>query len=277
MITGYLMARGREHAALGKHPPSAERREFVQPSAGWGAKGCTTVTVLAAEAAIPPLTELGFVPDGHYVTHGGGQCEAPTLDEVELFEPHHSLGVLRLDKLASGEDRRVLLSEHFYASRIFVNKGKVQGNYMVLLGEGLVVAENAYAGEELLRLHLPHVSEITLPEANSAAIQFLEQRKYREQRRVLRMRRGPALHWRPVMLWGRIGNNLGQRVSAGWGRQPPGSQLRPSGPGLTVVVRAGAKPPSPDLLPSIRLSAPIPEAMYLTYSSWPSSSARKTH
>ena len=173
------------------------------------AKGCTTVSVLAAEAAIPVFTELGFVPDGHYVTYGGGQCEVPTLDEVELFEPHHSLGVLRLDKLASGEDRRALISEHFYASRIFVNKGKTQGNYIVLLGEGLLLAENPFAGEELLRWHLPHVTEITLPEANTAAIDFLQQRKYTEQKRVLRMVRGPKLNWRPEMVWGRIGNNLG--------------------------------------------------------------------
>lgn len=55
----------------------------------------------------------------------------------------------------------------------------------------------------------PHVQEVTLPEANSAAVEFLLQRKYTEQRRVLRMRRGPALPWRPEMVWGRIGNNLG--------------------------------------------------------------------
>ncbi len=173
------------------------------------AKGCATVSVLAEEVSIPVFEAQGFVPDGYSVTSGGGQCEVPTLDEVELFEPHHSLGVLRLDKLASGEDRRTLISEHFYASRIFVNKGKVQGNYMVLLGEGLIVAENTFAGEELLRWHLPHVQEITLPEANTAAIEFLQLRKYTEQRRVLRMVRGPKLNWRPEMLWGRIGNNLG--------------------------------------------------------------------
>lgn len=182
--------------------------------------GCATQSVLAPEAAIPVFEAQGFVPDGHYVTYGGGQCEVPTLDEVELCEPHHSLGILRLDKLASGEDRRILISEHFYASRIFVSRtpsfsggpasaGKVQGNYMVLLGEGLIVAENTFAGEELLRWHLPHVTEITLPERNLAAIEFLQLRKYTELRRVLRMRRGPSLPWRPEMVWGRIGNNLG--------------------------------------------------------------------
>jgi hypothetical protein len=173
------------------------------------AKGCATVSILAAEAAIPPLTELGFEPEGHYVTYAGGQCEAPTLDEVELCEWRHWPGILRLDKLASGEDRSALISEHFYASRIFVNQGRVLGNYMVLLGEGLIVADNAFAGEELLRWHLPHVAEITLPEANTHAIEFLKDRKYAEQRRVLRMVRGPKLNWRPEMVWGRVGNNLG--------------------------------------------------------------------
>lgn len=184
------------------------------------AMGCTTVSVLAEAPSIPVFEAQGFVPDGHYVTYGGGQTEVPTLDEVELCEPHHSLGILRLDKLASGEDRRTLISEHFYASRIFVNrasaggpatagKGKVIGAYMVLLGEGLIVAENTFAGEELLRWHMPHVQEITLPEANTAAIEFLQLRKYTEQKRVLRMVRGPKLNWRPEMVWGRVGNNLG--------------------------------------------------------------------
>jgi hypothetical protein len=173
------------------------------------ALGAGTQSALVEAPSVPVFEAAGFRPEGHYVHYAGGQCEAPTLDEVELCEPHHSLGILRLDKLASGEDRRVLMSEHFYASRIFVNKGKVQGNYMVLLGEGHIVAENPFAGEELLRWHLPHVEGVTLPEANAHAVEFLQQRKYTEQGRVLRMVRGEALPWRPEMIWARIGNNLG--------------------------------------------------------------------
>lgn len=173
------------------------------------AKGCTTVSVLAAPEREAFYAGLGFTTQGAYVRYGGGQCEAPTLDEVELCEPHHAMGILRLDKLASGEDRRPLISEHFYASRIFVNKGKVQGNYMVLLGEGLVVAENPFAGLELLRWHLPHTDHVWLPEANTEAVEFLEQRKYKAEGRLLRMYRGAPLPWRPEMEYARIGNNLG--------------------------------------------------------------------
>ncbi len=173
------------------------------------AKQCTTQFALVADASVPVFSAQGFVPEGHYVTYGGGQSEVPLLDEVELCEWRHWPGILRLDALASGEDRSELVSEHFHASRIFMNQGRVLGHYMVLLGEGLIVAQSAYAGEELLRWHLPHVEEVTLPEANRQAIDFLQRRKYTERRRVLRMRRGPALPWHPEMLWGRIGNNLG--------------------------------------------------------------------
>lgn len=173
------------------------------------AQGCTSISVLVEESKQALYAGLGFVEQGAYVNYADGQCEVPTLDEVELCEPHHSLGILRLDKLASGEDRRVLISEHFYASRIFVNKGRVQGNYMVLLGESLIVAENTFAGFELLRWHLPHVTHIWLPEANTAAVEFLQDRKYVERGRVLRMTKGEPLPWRPEMIYGRIGNNLG--------------------------------------------------------------------
>jgi hypothetical protein len=73
---------------------------------------------------------------------------------------------------------------------------------------GFIVAENLFAGEELLRWHLPHGSEIALPDAMLRLTSY-EQRKYTEQRRVLRMVRGPKHNWRPEMMWGRVGDNLG--------------------------------------------------------------------
>ncbi len=172
-------------------------------------KGCATISALVAPHELSHFAALGFTPVGDYVKYSGGTTEAPTLDEVELFEPHMSMGVLHLDRLASGEDRRTLVSEHFYASRIFIKNGRVQGNYIVLLGEGLLIAQSAFVGEELLRWHLPHVSDIWVPEQNSAAVDFLQRRGYQENDRVTRMGRGPALDWRPEMIFGRIGANLG--------------------------------------------------------------------
>lgn len=173
------------------------------------AKGCATISALVAAHERAHFEALGFTPVGDYVKYSGGKTEAPTLDEVELFEPHMSMGVLHLDRMASGEDRRTLVSEHFYASRIFIKNGRAQGNYIVLLGEGLLTAQSVFVGEELLRWHLPHVDAIWLPEANAAALDFLQRRGYQETDRVTRMSRGPALAWKPEMLFGRIGDNLG--------------------------------------------------------------------
>ena len=172
-------------------------------------KGCVTISALVAAHERAHFESLGFTAVGDYVHYGGGKSELPTLDEVELFEPHMSMGVLHLDKVASGEDRRTLLSEHFYASRIFIKNGRVQGNYIVLLGEGLLIAQNEFVGEELLRWHLPHVTSIWLPERNAAGLDFLQRRGYQETERLTRMSRGPALAWKPEMLYGRIGANLG--------------------------------------------------------------------
>ncbi|MBX2982573.1 MAG: hypothetical protein KF843_07875 [Flavobacteriales bacterium] len=170
---------------------------------------CTTVTALVEEASMPVFTSRGFEPEAVYLCYAGGQSEAPTLDEVELFEPHHSMGVLHLDRSASGEDRRVLISEHFYASRIYVEKGRVRGNYMPLLGEGLLLADRADVGEELLRWHLPHVQEIWIPDTNAVAKEFLELRGYTVHDRRDRMRHGAKLPWRPEFNYGWISERLG--------------------------------------------------------------------
>lgn len=155
------------------------------------------------------LERSGFTVDGCYVRFAGGTCELPTRNEVELCAPQHELGIIRLDRMASGEDRRALIREHLYAGRIFIHERRVMGHYLPLLGEGLIVAEHPVAGLELLRWHLPHVTQVVLPEANSLALAFLRERGYTEQGREWRMVRGTPLPWRPDMIYGRVGGNLG--------------------------------------------------------------------
>lgn len=172
-------------------------------------RGCHTILSLANEEQRTHLERLGFTEDGCYVRYAGGKCEWPTMDEVGLCEPYHSMGIIRLDRMVSGEDRRTLLSEHFYAGRVLIGKGRTLGYYLPLLGDGLIIAEQPWAGLELLRWHLPHVTEVVLPEANSGVLEFLQERGYTEQGREWRMVLGDRLPWRPEMIFGRIGGNLG--------------------------------------------------------------------
>ncbi len=173
------------------------------------AKGCGTVSVLVPPERTALFAELGFAAAGTYARYAHGQCEAPTLDEVELYEPHHTMGVLRLDKQVCGEDRRTLITEHLYASRLYLHNGKVLGQYIVLLGDGHIAAENAHAGLELLRWHLPHTDHVWVPEANAAAVEFLNDRSYTCTERVVRMYHGAPLAWRPDRVYAWVGRHLG--------------------------------------------------------------------
>ncbi|MBK9760308.1 MAG: GNAT family N-acetyltransferase [Flavobacteriales bacterium] len=167
-------------------------------------QGCRSVTAVVNDEERPLFEALEFRAEGNYIRFADGQCEAPTEDEVELFEPHHAMGVLHLDQRASGEDRRAWISEHLYAGRLYISKGRVLGTYLPLLGEGLVLADNAHAGEELLRWHLPHVTSVVVPEANTVAVEFLRLRKYTEEARMVRMVRGERVPWKPQMEYVRI-------------------------------------------------------------------------
>lgn len=173
------------------------------------ARECATVSALVSAESLPVFEARGFVREGDYVCYAGGKSEPPTLDEVELCEPHHSMGILHLDRTATGEDRRTLMSEHFYAGRIYVEKGRVRGTYLPLLGEGILQADRADVGEELLRWHLPYVQEHWLPEANPVAKAFLEIRGYTVKGRLHRVRHGAELAWRPEFNYGWISERLG--------------------------------------------------------------------
>ncbi|MEO8733917.1 MAG: hypothetical protein ABI373_06275 [Flavobacteriales bacterium] len=173
------------------------------------ARECATVCALVPEGSVEVFAARGFAQDGSYVRYAGGKSEPPTLDEVELCEPHHSMGILHLDRMATGEDRRTLMSEHFYAGRIYVERGRVRGTYLPLLGDGLVQADRPDVGEELMRWHMPHVQEVWVPEANPVAKAFLEARGYTVQGRRYRMQHGEPLAWRPEMNYGWISERLG--------------------------------------------------------------------
>ena len=173
------------------------------------ARECTTVYALVPAGSLPVFEDRGFTQEGDYVRYAGGKSEPPTLDEVELCEPHHSMGILHLDRMASGEDRQTLMSEHFYAGRIYVERGRVRGTYLPLLGDGILQADRPDVGEELLRWHMPHVTEVWVPEANRVAKEFLEIRGYTVQGRRHRVRHGTELAWRPEFNYGWISERLG--------------------------------------------------------------------
>lgn len=176
---------------------------------GLKARGCNTITALVPKAARPLFGAHGFVHECDYLCYAGGTSGPPTLDEVVLCGPEHTMGILHLDRTVTGEDRRTLIIEHLHAGRVYVERGRVRGTYLPLLGAGLLQADRPDVGEELLRWHLPYVQAHCVPEANRVAAEYMQLRGYTVQGRLHRMRHGNELPWRPALNYGWISERLG--------------------------------------------------------------------
>jgi len=172
-------------------------------------RGANTISVIATMEQQALYAAEGFEVETEYLHFADGEQDAPTEDEVELYEPHHALGMLHLDRRASGEDRRTLISEHSYAGRIYVRNQRVLGYMLPILGEALVIAQDPHSGLELLRWQLPILNKVCVPQENIAAVEYLVDHKYVEYKRTIRMYRGKKLEWHPEWLYSRISDQLG--------------------------------------------------------------------
>ncbi|MBK9177630.1 MAG: GNAT family N-acetyltransferase [Flavobacteriales bacterium] len=110
------------------------REVFVLPDPSYGGVGKSLVQMLVEEmeeqGAMRQLvlapeqhrmlySACGFVVDGHLLAYQDGTFLQATKDEVVNLEPEHLLAVLRLDRLATGEDRERLLREHAYLGSVY--------------------------------------------------------------------------------------------------------------------------------------------------------------
>lgn len=171
----------------------------------WGMK---TLHLVATPMGEPVYRQLGFQRISDYVFMRGGR----TLDTpVETVPFSHALkdAALALDAAASFEDRSELLEPHWAEGRFIQNNGTLEGFYLPTLGEGYILAASPDAGLALMRLKHRTGSIAVVPELNSIAVRYLTASGYSEYRRGIRMTYGEPLPWRPEMIYGRIGGNLG--------------------------------------------------------------------
>ncbi|HRD54095.1 MAG TPA: hypothetical protein PKY96_15760, partial [Flavobacteriales bacterium] len=121
----------------------------------------------------------------------GGRFVQASHAEVVPMEPQHRLGVLHLDRRASGfAQRSALLHEFEFLAQVYLEGSVVRGFAMPLLGEGLIVADAPHAGLELQRWLLPHQAHLLLPEG-SPALAHLTERGYAQEPVGARMVLGP--------------------------------------------------------------------------------------
>ncbi|HYM82809.1 MAG TPA: GNAT family N-acetyltransferase [Candidatus Dormibacteraeota bacterium] len=196
------------------------------------AAGCTTLLLVATDLGRPVYERLGFEGDGWYrVLEAEGTGEASTVEGsrsrasgphaferlaaagVRPFTPGDLEEASDLDTLATGEDRRHLLEAFAGVPRNLALRsasGELRG--FVARGPwggGATVAATAEEAERLLGARLAtapagHQVRAGLLEANQAGIERLHELGWTDARRIVRMRRGAPLDWRPQMIWGQF-------------------------------------------------------------------------
>jgi GNAT superfamily N-acetyltransferase len=172
-------------------------------------RGVTTVLLHATALGRPVYERLGFVPEAAYLTLTG-PTRPPSPGDPSLRAGRQSdlKAVLALDLAATGEDRRRLLTA------LWPTGGLVAGGNGRLLGYhlaspwrsgGAVIATDPEAGLVLLdavRVAPGDEVGISVPAANTPAVQSLESAGFSERYRTVRMHRGPRVSWNPAALFG---------------------------------------------------------------------------
>jgi GNAT superfamily N-acetyltransferase len=126
-------------------------------------RGCTAQLLVAQPGSEGFWKRFGFVPQVELLEYSAIRFTQATHEQVQPLEPPHGLAVLHLDRLATGEDRELLLREHFYLGQVYVDMGRVRGFLLPLLGHGLIVADAPDVGHELQRWLLPVQDHLRLP------------------------------------------------------------------------------------------------------------------
>jgi GNAT superfamily N-acetyltransferase len=174
-------------------------------------KGCTSQILTASEMGEPIYQRLGFKIQANYVFYRR-ESIVPIrhISNVREIRQEDFLPVKDLDKEVTGEDRfqfieRFLASGWIYSedTSIGVNGG-ITGFYLPDLGGGLIIARNADAGLDLMKLRLNRgKTTAVIPASNTVAREFLTSEGFREFQTSPRMILGNPVHWQPAMMYNR--------------------------------------------------------------------------
>ena len=171
-------------------------------------RGVATVLLHATALGRPVYERLGFVPETAYVTLSGPTlARASTGAPVRVGRAADLEAVLALDRAATGEDRRRLLTALWPTGGLVAAvDGRVLGYHLASPWRpgGATIAADAGTGLALLdavRVAPGDEVAISVPAANDAAVGWLESAGFQERYRTIRMHRGPRVAWDPAALF----------------------------------------------------------------------------
>jgi len=171
-------------------------------------RGVATVLLHATALGRPVYERLGFVPETAYVTLSGPTlARASTGAMVRAGRAADLTAVVALDRAATGEDRRRLLTALWPTGGLVAAvDGRVLGYHLASPWRpgGATIAADAGTGLALLdavRVAPGDEVAISVPAANAAAVGWLESAGFQERYRTIRMYRGPRVAWDPAALF----------------------------------------------------------------------------
>jgi GNAT superfamily N-acetyltransferase len=214
-VGGVAVVPGHRRAGLGGALTEAIL-EFLE------GRGVTTALLHATALGRPVYERLGFVPETAYLTLTGptrppgpaadpAGADRPRPAPEPLVRPGRAAdleAVLALDLAATGEDRRRLLTALWpTGGLVAAGNGRLLGYHLASpwRSGGAVIATDPEAGLVLLdavRVAPGDEVGISVPAANTPAVQSLELAGFSERYRTVRMYRGPRVPWHPAALFG---------------------------------------------------------------------------
>jgi len=182
-------------------------------------RGCRTLILIATDAGRPLYERLGFdvqVPHWRFTAPGMGA--APTDDGIRPFEPRMLPELVALDRLATAEDRSILverLSGTSTASVLVGDDESVRGFVIRAPWGGVsLIAPDVDDAVRLLdwRRHQAgpgHPVYAGLPDSGDDRRALLLGRGWTPAGAGTRMIRGEPLDWHPDWIWGHFNGALG--------------------------------------------------------------------
>lgn len=174
-------------------------------------KSCNTINLIATNLGVPVYEKLGFVTETSYIFFKDIQA-APSWTISSHVVPYSSSfrnQIESLDSQVSMENRTFHLEPHLQNGFVYMQDDKLEGYYLPTFDEGLIIANTALAGIELMKLRLATRTNAAFPIDNISAVAFLHAQGFREIKTSKRMILGQKKDWQPTKIYNRIGGNLG--------------------------------------------------------------------
>lgn len=171
---------------------------------------CEYIYLIATALGEPVYKKVGFLTESRYDFYKDVNLEKLEIsDNITRFKSSYKQDILELDKIISGEDRSEHLGAFLENSFVYFENEKVEGIYFPSFGDGLIVANTATAGVELMKKRFQKFNMASFPQENKTAHDFMKFHSYSPINTHARMHFQKPMPWKPEGLFNRVGGNIG--------------------------------------------------------------------